>query len=99
MDKRPEIDATAEEKRAANWWSLPLWALVAVMVYFLSFGPVYKAFQKTRSARMDRTIEIVYAPWIWAYADTPCHRPFGRYLHFWAPDDFDTNGDFELPMH
>jgi len=40
-----------------------------------------------------KVVNRIYAPWTWAYNNTPLHKPFGMYLHLWCRDIYDRNGE------
>ena len=90
-------EPTAEAKRSRGFASYVVWTFVLVMLYVLSSGP-YWAFEGKPSIRplaLDKPLRIwglVLKPVLWAYEETPLHKPLGIYWHFWCPELFDRNG-------
>jgi hypothetical protein len=67
---------------------------VAVMVYFLNFGPVARMNQKGMlGPTASRVAATIYEPIPLAYYKTPLQKPIGMYLHLWCPELFRPNGD------
>lgn len=63
------------------------------ILYALSFGPVVRLWDSTPFEEPNYFAYKFYSPLIWAYELTPLHKPFGKYLHLWDPDNYDGNGD------
>jgi hypothetical protein len=95
MDGHTETSAPIEEKDSFNWRMFILWPFVILLLYVLSFGPVMMLAEKKRipTNKVTEFFEMFYDPCIWAYLETPLHKPLGMYLHLWAPMEFDKNGD------
>jgi hypothetical protein len=87
----PAEETKAEEKHSRGFMSYVGWAGVIVLLYFLSFGPVFLIIFKTSFP--SYYLDVLYQPWIWVYEETPLHKPLGIYMHLWSPDYFDKNGD------
>jgi hypothetical protein len=89
----PETD----EKKSRGLGSYVLWAFVAVMVYFLSAGPVAYVEYRRKLGNTIRWVNIVgslYTPWSYAYDSTVLHKPLGLYMHLWVPEVWDKNGNW-----
>jgi glycosyltransferase involved in cell wall biosynthesis len=76
--------------------------LAAILIYFLSFGPLRMALTGLQSpaakaSALERVQEIVYFPWTLAYTRTWLHQPLGKYMHLWCPQIFDKKGDLFRP--
>jgi hypothetical protein len=94
MDAPPGITAPTERK-SRDWPSLILWPFAILLLYVLSAGPV--AMLNSRAVISDNNfVEVFYCPVIWAYMDTPLHKPLGMYLHLWDPGRFDNDGDWKF---
>jgi hypothetical protein len=70
----PETD----EKRSRGLGSYVLWAFVAVMVYVLSWPPVYRLFPNS-VLRL-----YIYRPLEWVRGDDLLRRPFAMYWRLWT---------------
>jgi hypothetical protein len=81
--RAPETD----EKKSRGLGSYVLWAFVAVMVYVLSSGPVFRFTSQTgKIAIACRTWTTkFYAPLKWVARKTPLRKPFVAYWNLWAP--------------
>jgi hypothetical protein len=76
--------------------TVSLWAAAVIIFYALGSGPVMMLSEKgALSRKTDDVLGIIYAPMIWAYADTPLHKPIGMYRHLWCKG-FDSSGEFHL---
>jgi hypothetical protein len=100
MDEQPETTQPSEARKPIICWGFILWPSVVFLLYVLSFGPVVRMrwnapeswyFEGNRKEEFQR---ISYEPLWWVYERTPLHKPLGIYLHFWAPDAFNKNGDW-----
>ena len=82
----PETD----DKKSRGLGSYVLWALVAVIVYVLSSGPVFWT-----AGRLNLTDKIrpVYYPLVSAYEHSAFRKPLGIYWHLWWPNAWDKNGE------
>jgi hypothetical protein len=85
MAENPQPTPATAEKKSRGLGSYVVWAFVAVMVYVLSSGPMILNVGLTSKW---------YSPLVWAYTDTPLHRPIGLYWHLWWPEMFDRGGGY-----
>jgi hypothetical protein len=93
MDDQPAIAAPKDEKHSINW-GFVVWPLVILVLYVLSFGPVIKLLgSNPLKPSVDDALKTVYYPLLLAYSQTLLHKPLGMYLHLWAPEFYDKNGD------
>jgi hypothetical protein len=72
------------------------WVLAAVGFYIFSLGPISRlAYSETLLAtfRSDKAFDIYFAPALWAYDNTPLHRPIGMYMSLWLPGFFNSKGE------
>ena len=85
-----------ETKHSGGFGIYALWAGVVLLLYVLSAGPlqllVAKGIWQRRSIG-NFSLESIYDPLIWAYDETPLHKPLGMYMHLWCPGGWDKNGD------
>jgi hypothetical protein len=74
-----------------------VWAFVAVMVYFLSYGPA-ELMLMTRNVgpRTSDAIAYIYWPWSFVYFNTPLHKPLGLYMHLWNAKFWDKDGEIRV---
>jgi hypothetical protein len=93
MDEQPEATVPAGEKHSSFLPGFIIWPFVILLLYIFSSGPVALLEDKGRVSRGNVFLRQFYAPWRWAYNDTPLRRPLGMYLHFWIPNHFDKNGN------
>jgi hypothetical protein len=93
MEAPPETKTPVGTKRSSGWWLLIVWPLVILLLYVLSFGPVFLLFSKGSLSPRNKFIFNLYHPLFWAHARTPLRKPLGMYLHLWVPQIFDKNGD------
>ena len=77
-DNAPETKA----KPSRGLGSYVVWAVVVVMVYVLSFGPVRALYGYHI---MTREVEIFYKPVRCAASDTPLRKPLEFYFQLWDP--------------
>jgi hypothetical protein len=96
MEAPPEPTQPAGRKRFFFWTYFVGTPVMIVLLYFLSFGPVYMMWSKRKISHTNQFVNKLYTPLAWAYQKTPLHKPLGLYLHLWAPDDFDQNGDVNV---
>lgn len=80
-----------------NWLG---WFGVAVLIYFLSSGPVmwmvakgYFGAGRPLGGATQEVVADLYYPITLAYHDTFLHKPLGLYFHLWAPALVDTHGN------
>ena len=92
MDEQPESTATVG-KHSFNWQAFILWPIVIVLLYVLSFGPVFRMEIKGTIRLNNQFCNNFYEPIAWAYWNTQLHKPLGMYFHSWVPEVFDKNGD------
>jgi hypothetical protein len=87
-------DGPERDSRGAVWVWL-CWLGAIVLLYVLSTGPVIMMASKVviRQGPVIRVLIVVYWPVVWAYEETPLHRPIGIYWHLWAPDICDSKGN------
>ena len=93
-------EPTEETKHSRGFGRYVFWAGVVLLLYVLSSGPAVMMEEKgvwAKGSSWDRFSEIVYAPLIWAYVDTPLRKPLGMYFHLWSPQSFDKKGQFRPP--
>jgi hypothetical protein len=95
--EKPATTTPKNEKHSFNWGALILWPVVIVLFYVLSAGPVAMMQEKGFISPGNEFFNKFYEPFIWAYEDTPLHKPLGLYLHLWVPDIFDKNGSGPPP--
>ena len=89
-------DGPETSSRSAGWgWAF--WLGVVLLLYVLCSGPV--AMMVTRQPAPDEpawnTVVIVYRPMVWAWRETPLHKPLGMYWHLWIPERIDAQGNFK----
>lgn len=91
-----EAEKEAESKKSAGILDVLVWLGMILAVYVLSVGPVVKVYDGKKAippnSKLDRFVDVFYAPLEWAYMRTPLHKPLGMYLHLWS-NRFDRNGD------
>jgi hypothetical protein len=59
------------------------WTVVPVLlglVYFLSVGPVARAY---RGRSVPAAVEHIYSPIVWLHGNTPLHDPIEGYTEMW----------------
>jgi hypothetical protein len=95
MDAQPET-TTPTDRKSTNWPSLVLWPFMILFLYMLSVGPVAMLTDRGVIADDNEFVKVLYCPVLWAYIDTPLHKPLGMYLHLWAPGGFDRYGDWKF---
>lgn len=94
MDAQPDPTTPGEEKDSFNWRVFILWPFVLLLLYILSIGPVAVLFARGKlSPAIEDKIKVLYFSLLWAYYETPLHKPLGIYFHLWDPKDFDKNGE------
>ena len=93
MKAQPESTPPLETKHSLNWGSVLGWAFSILLLYILSFGPVWRLANRGHLLSSQAFFGAFYKPLIWAYIQTPLQKPLGMYLHLWNPDDFDKNGE------
>src|ERR1700677_2614925 len=93
MDEQQESTTPGEERDLFNWRLFIFWPLVIVLLYIVSWGPVWMASDKGLIPLGDKFVDKFYWPVGWTYSYTPLHKPLGMYLHLWVPDYFSTNGE------
>jgi hypothetical protein len=80
----------AQEKSSKSFGSGWLWWLGLVLAsYVLSTGPVAMMEEKQlihNNTPLYGFLCILYRPVIWAYLETPLHKPLGIYWHLWTRD-------------
>ena len=84
-------EPTAEAKRSRGFAGSFVWGFGIVVLYFLSAGPVW--FMESKGTRLHGIVWRIYAPWDWAYLNTPLHKPLGLYMHLWRPGLYDRSGN------
>jgi hypothetical protein len=94
MDEQLDTTMPSEAKKSANWWGFVLWPFVIVILYTLSFGPFWMMLERRRITPENQLTLKFYGPLLWAYNETPLHKPLGIYLHLWASSLFNKNGDW-----
>ena len=92
MEAEPETMTPSEEKDSFNWRLFVLWAFGLLILYVLSAGPVAMMVNKNHFPD-KRFIEAIYSPLGWAYMKTPLHKPLGMYMHMWAPNIYNKDGE------
>ena len=97
MAEQPATITPDEDKHSINWGALILWPFVILILYVLSSGPFSMMMDKSASSRSNQIARKFYAPLGWAYDETPLHKPLGMYMHLWAPEFFDKNGEPKRP--
>jgi hypothetical protein len=93
MPDAAQPTAESDEKKSRSLGSYVLWAFVAVMVYFLSAGPVVMI-TKGAGNRTNAVISYIYYPWVVACFHTPLRTPMGLYMHIWVPSIWNKDGEF-----
>ena len=91
--EKPAETITPKEKRSIPWTGFIVWPFVFLLLYALSFGPVWMMIDKGRISRANQLVSKFYAPVWWAYMETPLHKPLGIYFHLWEPEVVDKDGD------
>ncbi len=97
---REQKDTTEKEKpdKPLNWRAFIVWPFVIVLLYFLSFGPVWRVFGRADHLYAYAPVcRYIYLPWDWVYENTPLHKPLGKYMHLWVPYLYDDNGESYFP--
>jgi hypothetical protein len=108
MSETGQSTPETDEKKSRGLGSYVLWAFVAVMVYVLSSGPVYRFLRwemiTCLPGRPPPTFEngfaFTYAPLLWVYNHSVFRKPLGMYWHLWFPEWYDHKGEswsLELP--
>lgn len=68
----------SKETGGASLLTYVSWVVVVLLVYVLSFGPVYRVFGAAPA------VGVTYAPVLWAYEWVPPFRPvLDRYMALW----------------
>ena len=89
-------ETTSEEKSSRSYWGFVLWPVAVIVLYVLSAGPVYFAYEKCW-VRVE--VLRVYNP-LWAVVGKTClMKPMRIYLHFWTPHIFDVHGEVIGHLH
>ena len=70
-----------EEPAQSKRLSLPALALMLLMFYFASAGPVALYVKQAKTG--GQVAGIVYAPLIWLHDRTPFEKPLDWYLALW----------------
>ena len=80
---------TSEEKSSRSYWGFVLWPVVVVVLYVLSYGPVWRL---CVLGNADWKLIRAYDPVDWVAAATGLKRPLNMYLLIWRPEvpDVDT---------
>jgi hypothetical protein len=93
METPPEPTPPVGTKRSFFWIFFILSPGMILLLYVLSYGPVLMMVGKGRIMPNNQFVTKLYQPLIWAYDETPLHKPLGLYLHLWVPQWFDKNGN------
>ena len=89
-----QCNPPAVANRSRGFSGYAVWTFAIFVLYLLSFGPVRLLGVKGMySSSTKRVVNHFYAPWIWAYNNSPLHKPLGMYLHLWCPEIYDRNGE------
>ena len=106
MSETTQRARETDEKKSRGLRRYVVWALVAVLVYVLSSGPVVmlmdqrqtKKFQKSggpiKMTLLDNVVGFIYTPIEWLYNTDTFHKPLGKYWHLWTPR-YNDEGDVE----
>jgi len=70
-----------ESARKTSWGAVVLVLVLVVALYVLSFGPAAVIANRAKATRP--VLEVVYAPLIWLYENTPLREPLRLYMDFW----------------
>jgi hypothetical protein len=93
-EQNQQAETTAEAKRSGGFAHYLGWAFMMVVLYVLSFGPVFLMMVNRKvTPAWGGALYVVCVPWTWAYEKTPLHKPIGMYMHLWCPRTFDKKGD------
>jgi hypothetical protein len=86
-------DEPERNSRGAVWVWL-CWLGVAVLLYFLSSGPLWLILGKnpSMSKPVVHCVAVFYVPVVYVHAYTPLGTPLGMYWHLWDPSHFDRKG-------
>ena len=80
----------SEEKSSRSYWGFVLWPVAVIVLYVLSAGPVWLAINK---GILPWNTHTIYTP-IWeGLGGTWLTKPFGMYIHLWAPAVYDRHGN------
>jgi hypothetical protein len=87
MSETAQPTAETDEKQSRGLGSYIVWPTVAVLVYVLSSGPMFRFTSQTgKIATACRTwTHKLYSPLIWVARSTPLRKPFVAYWNLWAP--------------
>ena len=87
-----QTDLPSEEKHSVSQTGFIVWLFVILSLYLISNGPIRMLETDGSCPDGNELVCRFYAPWKWAYNDTPLHTPLGMYLHLWDPAGFDKDG-------
>ena len=91
MSAPDETTVPPDEKHSVNLGTIILFAVVILLVYVLSVGPVVMLVDKKVIAPTSK-LKMFYQPLERLYGQAPFHKPLGLYLHLWSAR-FDGKGD------
>jgi hypothetical protein len=92
-EEPPDAPQKSVLHACVTWLS---WLMVAVGLYFLSFGPLALLYERQvilPKSGADRALRIYLALGEWSFQNTALRRPIGMYLHLWIPDYYDIKGN------
>jgi hypothetical protein len=77
-----------EEKRVFGFWRLFAWAVLALVTYVLSVGPVSMIYLRheawwDKHPAANQVLQVFYWPVFWAEENTFLHKPISAYLDWW----------------